>query len=64
MFIRKKEITIKTGNGLKRYRYYYLVENYRENSRHRQRDILYLGKQPVLTKAKALKLAKYLRIVR
>lgn len=61
MFLRKKEITVRTRNGPKRHHYYYLVENYRENGRHRQRDILYLGKKPVLTKTKAKKLLQHLR---
>ncbi len=52
---------MRAGNEFKRYQYYYLVENYREKGQHKQRDLLYLGKRPVLTKAKAQKLLQHLR---
>ena len=49
MFIRKKRIPARTRDGgTKEYSYYYLVENYWENGKTRQRDIAYLGKEPTI----------------
>jgi hypothetical protein len=49
VFIRKKRIPARTREGgTKEYSYYYLVENYWENGKTRQRDIAYLGKEPAI----------------
>lgn len=50
MFVRKKCIPGRGQRGArKEYSYYYLVENYWEQGKTRQRDIAYLGKEPMIT---------------
>ena len=49
MFVRRKKIPARTKQGKKVYEYFYLVENVWEDGRTRQRDVVYLGREPVIT---------------
>jgi len=49
MFVRRKKIPAQTKQGKKIYTYYYLVENVWQDGRTRQRDVAYLGREPVIT---------------